>query len=253
MFADRQDPRERALSLVLVAAIHAGLGYALFVGLGIDLPRTVSDSLKTFAVLPPPVAKPPAPRPKAPSRRAPRKEGAASPANMAATATPIVAPPPVIVLPPPPPPVVVARKASTGTADHSGNAPVPGPGTGSGGIGAGTGSGRYGNGPGGGGDGEMFELVSRGVRDGDFPRGMPEDGRAHRVRTKIIIGIDGRVANCAVIGASDSAVLDASICGVLRRRLRFRPSRDAAGRPFADYAFWEHTWNSGTYGSDDDD
>ena len=252
MYGDQPISRERAGSILAVAAIHLALGYALISGLAVDFPHRVVESLETFAVLPPPRPAPtPRPRPKPAKHRAPRKEGAASPANLTARATEIVAPPPVIP-PPQPPPIVAATKASTGASDHSGNAPVPGPGTGSGGIGTGTGSGRYGDGPGGGGEGEGFELVTRGIRDDDFPRGMPEDGRRHQVRTRIVIGINGRVTDCRVIEASDSRVLDTSICGVLKKRLRFRPSLDARGRPFADYAFWEHVWDGGTYEPEDE-
>lgn len=244
MYGDQPISRERAGSIVAVAAIHLAIGYALLTGLAVDFPRKVADSLATFTVLPPPVTPEPKPRPKPRKDRAPRKEGAAAPANLTAKATEIVAPP-VVIPPLQPPPIVAATKAATGANDHSGNAPVPGPGTGSGGIGEGTGSGRDGDGPGGGGDGEGFELISRDLRDNDFPRGMPDDGRPHRVRTKIIIGTSGRVTACTVIAASDSAALNASICPVLVKRLRFRPSRDARGQPFADYAFWEHVWSSG--------
>lgn len=248
MYGDQPISRERAGSIVAVVAIHLALGYALISGLAVDFPRRMGEALKTFAVLtpPPPPPIPPTPKPQPERQRAPRREGAASPPNLTAKATELVAPP-VVIPPPQPPPLVVATTASTGAADHSGNAPIPGPGTGSGGIGTGTGSGDSGDGPGGGGDGDGAELITRGIRDGDFPRGMPEDGRRHRVRTKIVIGTNGRVTNCVVVGASDSAVLDRSICGVLQKRLRFRPATDGSGRPVADYAYWEHVWNSGTY------
>ena len=246
-------PRERAISIALVAAIHVGLAYALLFGLGVDLPRQVADSLATFTVLPPPAPEPPQPKPRAASHRAPRKEGAASPANLAAKATPVVAPTPVVVLPPPPPPVVTSVKAGEGAADHAGAAPVPGPGTGSGGIGTGTGSGNSGDGPGGGGSGgEMYELVGGRIRDSDYPRGMPEDGRSYTVRVKFIVGVDGRLSRCTVMKPSGSPVLDGAICGLMINRLRFRPSRDAQGRPFPDYGFWEQTWRGDVYEPRDD-
>ena len=251
MYGDAYSRRDRVGSLVAVAVIHVALGYALLSGLAVDFPRRIAESLETFAVvLPPPPTPQTPPRPKPVKQRAPRKEGAASPPNLTAKATELVAPP-VVIPPPKPPPMVTAPKASTGAADHSGAAPVPGPGTGSGGIGDGTGSGSSGDGPGGGGDGgEGFELTSRNIRDADFPRGMPDDGHAYRVRTKITVGTSGRVTGCAIIAASASAALNSAICDVLRRRLRFRPSIDARGRPFVDYAIWEHIWTSGSYDPD---
>jgi periplasmic protein TonB len=248
MYGDHPPARTRAGSIAAVVAIHLVLGYALVSGLAVDFPGRVADSLHTFSldVPPPPPVEPPRPKPRPATERAPKKEGAASPPNLTARATEVVAPP-IVIPPPQPPPIVVAPKASTGAADHSGAAPIPGPGTGSGGIGEGTGSGRYGDGPGGGGGGEGFELISRNIRDTDFPRGMPDDGRSYRVRAKIIIEPNGRVGACTIVRASDSAALNNAICGVLRRRLRFRPSIDANGRPYADYAFWEHVWSSGSY------
>ncbi len=246
MYGEQRLSRERAGSIVAVVAIHLALGYALLTGLATTFPRQVAESLATFTVLPPLVTPQPKPRPKRQRNRAPRKEGAASPANLTAKATEIVAPP-VVIPPPQPPPDVTATKASTGASNHSGAAPVPGPGTGSGGIGEGTGSGREGDGPGGGGDGRGFELLSRGIRDSDFPRGMPDDGRRYRVMTRIIVGVAGRVTGCTVVEPSDSATLNQSICGVLQKRLRFRPATDASGRAVADYAMWEHSWSSGSY------
>jgi protein TonB len=254
MYGQEPISRQRAGAIVAVAAIHLALGYALITGLSVDLTHKVADTLATFSVLPPPPPppEPPKPKPKPLAARAPRKEGAAAPANLTAKATELVAPP-VVIPPPVPPPVVVAPTASTGADNHSGNAPVPGPGTGSGGRGEGSGSGQSGDGPGGGGGGGTdAELVSRGIQDSDFPRGMPDDGRAHRVRTRITIGTDGRVGDCAVVNASDSQRLDTAICGVLRKRLRFRPARDAAGRAVTDYAYWEHVWSSGSYDPGED-
>ena len=244
--------RERAGAIVAVIAIHVALGFALLSGLAVDFPRRVSESLETFAVLPPPKPPtPPEPRPKPKADRAPRKEGAASPANLTAKATEIVAPP-VVIPPPVPPPIIAAPKASTGASDHSGAAPVPGPGTGSGGVGTGTGSGDAGDGSGGGGEGEGAEPIGRGIRDSDYPRGMPDDDRQHLVRTRIAIGTNGRVTACRVLRPSDSEMLNRVICDLLARRLRFRPARDANGRPVPDYAIWDQIWQSGTETPDDE-
>ncbi len=110
MYGEQRLSRERAGSIVAVVAIHLALGYALLTGLATTFPRQVAESLATFTVLPPLVTPQPKPRPKRQRNRAPRKEGAASPANLTAKATEIVAPS-VVIPPPQPPPVVTATKA----------------------------------------------------------------------------------------------------------------------------------------------
>lgn len=251
MFADRTAPRDRLKSLIAVVAIHGALGYALIAGLAVDLPRQVADSLQTFTVLPVPKPTPtPVPKPKPRTERAPRKEGAASPANLTAKATEVVAPPPVIP-PPEPPPVVAAPKAATGAADHSGNAPVPGPGTGSGGIGEGTGNGRYGDGPGGGGGGRPLQRIAGEIRDSDYPRGAPEDDRVRRVGLRFVVGVKGRVTDCTVTRSSGNRLLDDATCALLIKRLRYRPELDSRGRPVPVTVDGEHEWYPIERGYDD--
>ena len=127
MYGDHPPARTRAGSIAAVVAIHLVLGYALVSGLAVDFPGRVADSLHTFSldVPPPPPVEPPRPKPRPATERAPKKEGAASPPNLTARATEVVAPP-IVIPPPQPPPIVVAPKASTGAADHSGAAPIPG-------------------------------------------------------------------------------------------------------------------------------
>ena len=242
MYGDQPISRERAGALIAVATIHIALGYALLSGFAVDFPTAIARSIETFAVLPPvrPAPKP-IPKPRRPTHRAPRKEGAASPANLTARATEIVAPP-VVIPPPVPPPVIAAVVASTGAADHSGNAPVPGPGTGSGGVGVGTGNGRYGDGPGGGGSGTPSEWISGRLKDSDYPRQLYEAGIGGTVSLRFVVGVAGRVTDCAVTRSSGNRLLDTLTCDLIVKRLRYRPARDAAGHPIPDVIIGEHRW-----------
>ena len=64
-------------------------------------------------------------------------------------------------------------------------------------------------------------LSRRGVAPGE--EGM--------VGFRLTIGRDGRVSRCRVTSTSGSAALDRATCALLRRRARYRPARDAGGRP----------------------
>ncbi|RDE06549.1 TonB family protein [Sphingomonas aracearum] len=184
-----------------------------------------SETLKTFVVAPEPP--PPAPEPQ-PRRATPRKEGASAPPNLRAKPKEIVAPKPEVV--PPPPPVLAPTIASTGAEARAGAAPVAGPGTGAGGEGEGLGSGGQGNGTGGGGGGTPWEQVA-GIRDGDWPAEAKGSDATGTVGVRFVIGVNGRLTSCAVTRSSGDAALDRGTCPLLVKRLRFRPERDAAGRP----------------------
>ncbi len=242
-----QEKRDRLKSAVAVAAFHALLGYALINGLGFEVVRQAGAEFKLFDVTeepPPPPAKP-APPAKVESKIAKPKdpEGAASPANLRDTPSPIVAPPPVIRLEVPSP-VIAAPVAGQGNADEAGAADVPGPGTGSGGEGNGLGSGEQGTGTGGGGGGRgtRARLLSGSIRDSDYPRSALRAQIGGTVYLRFVVAPNGRVSECAVTRSSGSGELDATTCRLIMRRFRYRPARDAQGRAIADVIRGEHLW-----------
>lgn len=239
--ADRQDRWKGAgAAAVLVAAI----GYGLIAGLGVRVTRATADDLNVVAILPdaPPPKADPIPA-RQPAQR--RKQGAASPPNRTAQATPLVAPPPVL-RPPAPSPVVAATIAGQGSDPSQGAAPVIGPGTGSGGIGDGTGSGDGGNGDGGGGGVEVeAELVSNRLRYRDLPRDLYDAMASGVVRYRATIGTDGRLTACRILRSSGDRALDEATCALALRHTRFRPARDASGRKVPDRAIFEQTWTVG--------
>ena len=245
---------DRIKSGIAVAAFHALIGYALIIGLGIDVASAIDERLKIFSVppeaLPPPLeeVKPPQEPTKEKAERvkaAPKDpEGAAAPPNIKSRPTEIVAPKPEIKLPVPSP-VIAAPIAGVGAAATSGNAPVFGPGTGAGGIGNGTGSGRYGNGGGGGGGSRVASnpsYVSGGVTDRDYPRAAREAGAQGYVGMRFLITPQGRVGRCLVSQSSGNRSLDQETCQLMQARLRYRPARDIYGRPVAAWTEGEQEW-----------
>lgn len=248
--AEGRFDRGRVIAIAAVIAIHLALALALLRGLGVELPRIARDDLTVIDVLPPP--KPPPPERIAPAHRtSPRREGKASPPNLRAKATEIVAPPPLLP-PPAPPPVTTAPVAGIGDMASAGAAPVRGPGSGSGGIGNGTGSGGAGNGDGGGG-GTPLRLKSGRIKDSDYPRSALQAGASGTVGLLFTVGVTGRVTRCTVTHSSGNAALDETTCRLIQERFRYRPTTDASGRPVPDQVEGEHVWTLYRREAPDDD
>jgi protein TonB len=239
--------RDRLKAGLPTLAVHLLLVLALLIGLGAD-PTTAPrlEPVRSIDLAPPPpppvVTIPPV------RERSRRPEGAASPPNLESQRTDIVAPPPLI---PVPPPVVTALVAGPGLDPSAGSAAVPGPGTGSGGVGDGTGSGGRGTGPGGGGDGDGDgrgltppRRIRGEIRDRDYPRGAGEAGLGGRVSVIYTVEPDGRATNCRITDSSGSPELDGTTCRLIEQRFRFRPSRDASGRPVRSRIVQDHYWET---------
>ncbi|MDX5985633.1 energy transducer TonB [Sphingomonas echinoides] len=221
------------------ALLVVAIGYGLVNGLSVDFRTKMVEDLKAFVVAPP------APPPKpdvvpAPRQAQKHKEGAASPPNLKAKASEVVAPP--IVLHAPPPPVVVAPIAGVGAERSAGAAPVIGPGTGSGGQGNGTGSGSGGDGDGGGGGEIPLRLIHGELRYRDLPRPLYEAGVSGTVEMEFDVGVKGRVTGCRITRSSGNAALDAATCQLIIDKLRYRPTRNAAGQPIPDTVVGEQVW-----------
>ncbi len=231
--------RDRLVSGLGVAAVHAVLGYALLTGLGAQFPEQAQEVLAAFDVTdpPPPPSKPPPEPPRPQATRAPLEEGAAAPPNIKSRATEVVAPETEIPIPPP---LTVAPLPGIGSDATSGNAPIEGPGTGAGGFGDGTGSGRYGTRPGGGGGGGRPALPIRrelGTVD------CGEQGstcRSVEITLRFNVGVDGRVSGCRIVVPSGDGLVDREACPRAERRLRFSPALDVRGRKIPADITWVH-------------
>ena len=236
---DQTSTSDRIKSAIAVAAFHALLGYAFVVGLGVDVVAKAGETLKRFDITEPP---PPPPEPIVPDRKpSEAPEGEASPQNLRSKASPIVAPKPVVPIEVPPP-IVAAPTPAQGSERSSGAAPVPGPGTGAGGVGTGTGSGGQGSGTGGGGLRQRARLIEGEMSRRDYPPAARRAGIGGRVVVRIDVGANGRVAACTVVQSSGNADLDETSCRLIKRRYRYEPARDAAGRPAPDVIREGHVW-----------
>ncbi len=235
--------RDRILAAAAAIAIQLLLGYALIVGLAVSLPRAAEQALKLFTTeaLPPPPKPRVIPAPKAATKR---PQGRAAPPNLRSRATELAAPEPIVVAPLPPPPLITAPKPFTADDATSGSAPIRGPGTGAGGVGDGFGSGGNGDGDGSGGANETPPRFRKGrMSTSDLPDDLFVTGFHGTVGVRYVVARDGRVPECEVTRSSGNATIDTITCRLIRERFRFRPSRDAAGRPVDAMIVESHTWD----------
>ena len=197
-YANRKEMgSNRTAGIVVVAVIHAVLGYALVTGLGYNVIKQKIDDLKTFDVSepPPPPEKPPPPPP---------KDNTPPP--------PIIAPPaivrmapiqsPVIISPPPqvtPPPMIVPPRPN----------PPPQPRVSQ------TARAR----------GDLHSLFST----DDYPASSLRNNEQGTTGVRITVGTDGRVADCQVTQSSGSSALDSATCSIIRRRAKYTPAKNDDG------------------------
>jgi protein TonB len=234
-------PRSRRLAAAgFAATLQAGILLVLISGLapGHDV-SAVRTTLNAFNLSPPPEPL----RPVVKARPGRAASGKAAPANIRSRAAPVFAAPSPFRLKPLP----AATTPATGTLATSGAARVAGPGTGAGGAGNGFGGGGDGSGTGGGsggnGDGgDDAEWIAGRIGDRDYPQEARDAGAQGTVATEITIAPDGRPTGCRTTHSSGNLALDATTCRLVLKRFRFRPARDAGGRPTAGTVSYDQEW-----------
>jgi protein TonB len=240
MYRPRPTPRDRATSIALVVAIHAGLAVALVNLSGEVREQLPEEVIEIFEVGDPPPPPPPVVEeiPEPEKAKPKEEEGAASARNIESRATPVVAPKPPIALPIPQP-MPVTQTPNTGSERTQGASDVVGPGTGAGGQGTGTGSGGSGSGTGGGGTGigtRPTVIQSTTLTSRDYPRGLLRDWpRGGRVFVAVRVQLDGRATDCKVNRSAGDPRIDAETCRLVEQKVRFRPAVDGNGRPYVSW------------------
>jgi protein TonB len=223
------DNRNRAIGLVAALAINAALlGLLLTLSSGLVPPALRPPGLATFDISPPP----PPPPPPAASKPA----GAAAPPSRGATR----APSPLKAERPLPKPIPVPPAADVGSQSASGAGNAAGSGGGRGGEGNGSGAGGNGNGSGSAATPPVH--IAGALTDSDYRHsGLPR-GAAGTVEIGFRVRSDGGVDRCRVVRSSGYAAIDRATCQLVEQRFRFRPARDAAGRPIDFMVNTDFTW-----------
>lgn len=210
-YADRQQSSSRVVAIVIVALLHAVLGYAFVTGLAYNVVKKAAEDLNVFDVQdePPPPEEPPPPPP-------PDKIIEPPPV---VTPPPIVrtnvAPPPAIVSVPKPPPVFVPTPITA--------PPPPPPPAVSKAAGA---------------KGDPARWIS----DADYPPSAIRAGNEGTTGISWDINEQGRVENCTVTSSSGHADLDKAACTAITRRGRYSPAMDQAGNPIRSKASRRVRW-----------
>lgn len=229
-YSGTPDPSQRAKALVGVVAVHAALAGIILTGLNVHAARRAVESMTTIAIVEPKPTEPlPPPPPREQSRPDPAPKDAGAPGKKAEP-TPVVAPPAKL---PVPSPIPAAPVAGQGSASSAGAA-TAGNGTGAGGSGMGRG--------GGGADFTPARRISK-IPDREYRRLAGTGIVSGSVGVTIKVNIDGTASNCRIARSSGDRSVDALMCDLTLRHVRFDPARDPLGRPVAqDVTFFPNWW-----------
>ncbi|BAV64751.1 energy transducer TonB [Sphingobium cloacae] len=212
-YADHSQGSSRTISIIIVALIHAVLGYAFVTGLGMKYVKKAAEQLNVIDVKeepPPPDEEPPPPPPEQPVEPPPvvapppivQTPAPAPPIQTVRTPPPIFNPVPVAAPPPPPPPAppVAATRASPRSSPGSW------------------------------------------LSDADYPSRAQREERAGTAGFKLEIDGDGRVTSCTITSSTGHPDLDEATCRLLPKRARFKPAKGSDGQPMADTYTGRITW-----------
>ena len=201
-YADQRQGGNKVASIVIVALIHAVLGYAFVTGLAFNVVKKVAADLKTFDVEeepPPPEEEPPPPPPDQPMEPPPVVAPppiVQAPVVQAPIIQTVRTPPPVFVptpvAPPAPPPPAAPRVDKSASAR-----------------------------------GNPAEWITT----NDYPSRALREGLEGVTGISWDINEQGRVENCRVTSSSGHPELDEAACRALTRRGRYKPALDQNGNP----------------------
>jgi protein TonB len=200
-YADHSQSSSRLVSIVIVALIHAVLGYAFVSGLGIKYVKKAAEQLNVIDVAdePPPPEEPPPPPPPdkpvppPPVYIPPPKVAIQAPAAPVIPVTPQLPPAPTAPPAPPPPPPPKAE-------------PTPGR--------------------------TKTPPQSWATQD-DYPARALREERQGTTGFTVSYDAGGKPTGCNVTSSSGSPDLDETTCKVVMRNARFIPGVDSEGNKVA--------------------
>ena len=227
----RQSRPDKAKAAAAALIVHLVIGAAFLTGLIVNVSKRPSEVLQTFDVNLPPLPPPVVEQESTP-------KGDPGEAGRKAKPTPIVTPAPKIEIPAKPP-VAAAPVPGQGAAPSAGAAQA-GTGTGAGGTGGGLGGG----GSGGSGAGYSPPRQIRKIPDREYRRISASGIRNGSVALRLIVSSEGRASSCRIARSSGDPSVDALVCQLTQQYVRYRPARDAGGRPVAWELTWEPYWYS---------
>ena len=200
-YADQQMSGNKVTALIIVAILHVLVGYALVTGLAYEAYKKVKDVTAAVNIKeekppeepPPPPPKQDTPPPPIVAPPPPISFNAPAPQIETVTAPPPVAlpPAPVAVPAPPPPPAPRFQPVAARPKGNPGNW----------------------------------------ATTNDYPSRALREEREGTTGFRLVVGPDGKVADCTVTRSSGSADLDEAACSNIRRRARFEPAKDGDGNP----------------------
>ena len=204
----------RIAAIVIVAILHAFLGYAFVTGLAYNVVKKAMQDLKTFDVEepPPPPDEPPPPPPDTPvppppvTSPPPMIRDLPSPPQQMYIPPPQPIPPPPAAPnppPPPPPPPPPAKKVEPARAKAN-----------------------------------LGSLIT----DDDYPASALRAEEEGVTGFRLSVGANGRVTGCTVTSSSGSSALDAATCRLLTSRARFTPAKDSNGQATTDAVSARIVW-----------
>jgi protein TonB len=193
------------ISIVIVALIHIGIGYALVTGLAISAAKQVIQRVTTVDIEEPePEEEEPPPPPPEENVAPPPPVAPPAPINIAP------APPPIRTVDTPPPPAPIAVRVPPPAPVAAPPPPAP-------------------------------SRARAAQRDGqnrwaariqaNYPRRAVQREIEGNVGVSVTIGPDGRVTGCSVSNSSGNDDLDQAACEGMQRYARYEPALDDAGNP----------------------
>lgn len=200
-YADQQMSGNKVTALIIVAVLHVLVGYALVTGLAYEAYKKVKDVTAAVNIKeekppeepPPPPPKQDTPPPPIVAPPPPISFNAPAPQIQTVTTPPPVAlpPAPVAVPAPPPPPAPRFQPVAARPKGNPGNW----------------------------------------ATTNDYPSRALREEREGTSGFRVVVGPDGKVADCTITRSSGSPDLDEATCSNIRRRARFEPAKDGEGNP----------------------